>query len=378
MPLIPQIHLTENLILYVFLPALIFDAAMSLDVRNLVKNLVPILVLAAPGVVFATLLTGALVHWLTPLGWGPAMLFGALISTTDPVAVIATFKDLKAPERLTMLVDGESLFNDATAIVMFGIVGGMVADGSSLTGATAAYACLQFLWVFLGGFVVGCLFGLAGAFFVRVSHGGHVSLGVLFSICAAYGSFIVAQGMMGLSGVMAAVGAGMVISYMAKNNEDKATVQGMREFWPFASFFGNGLIFLFLGLTERYLLDKNLLAASGLYMVLAAVAVLVVRFLMIYGFVPLSNAIPGQEAISRPYRAVMVWGGLRGALPIGLAVSIRANELGIADSVMAVDAKKYIILFTVAVVIFTLFLQGTTIPHLMKRLGLVGIGEKRG
>ena len=105
LPLLPRVHLTENLILYIFLPALIFDAALSLDVRSLVKNLVPILILAVPGIVFATLFTGALIHWLTPLGWGSSLLFGALISTTDPVAVIATFKELKAPERLTMLVE---------------------------------------------------------------------------------------------------------------------------------------------------------------------------------------------------------------------------------------------------------------------------------
>lgn len=371
LPLLPRVHLTENMILYVFLPALIFDAALSLDVKEMVRNLVPILVLAVPGVVFATLATAALVHWLTPLEWGPALLFGALISTTDPVAVIATFKDLKAPERLTMLVDGESLFNDATAIVLFGIVAGLVAQGGTPDSATYVTAALQFLWVFCGGFVVGVIIGYVAAMLIHLSHwSGHVTLGILFSICAAYSSFLVGQGILGLSGVMATVGAGMVIATMTKKNADSEVNQQMRSFWPVASFFGNSLIFLFLGLTERYLLDRNLLQSAGAYMLAAALIVLFIRILLVYGFVPVSNLLPGSEKVPSNYKPVMVWGGLRGALPIGLAVSIKPEALGLEDMFLAQNQYRYIILFTVAVVVFTLVVQGVTIGGLMQRMGL--------
>lgn len=372
LPLLPRVHLTENLIIYVFLPALIFDAALSLDVRRLAKNLVPILILAVPGVVFATVATGALIHWLTPLGWGPAMLFGALISTTDPVAVIAIFSELKAPKRLNMLVDGESLFNDATAIVIFGIVAGLIADGATPEASTLAWAAAQFVWVFVGGFAVGCLIGWIGGLLIRAGFSGYVSTGVLFSICVAYFSFIIAQGALGLSGVMAGVGAGMVIAYMIAKDGHDDSVKQIHDFWPIASFFGNSLIFLSLGLTERYLLDRNLLARSGIYMAIAALVVLAIRAIMVYGLTPLSNALPGQEPISRNYQTVMIWGGLRGALPIGLAVSILPQQLGYADPIQADEQYKLIILFTVAVVVFTLIVQGVTIPKLMAKLGLAG------
>ncbi len=371
LPLLPRIHLTENLILYVFLPALIFDAALSLDVRELARNLVPILVLAVPGIVFVTFLTAFLVQWLTPLDWGPALLFGALISTTDPVAVIVIFKDLKAPPRLTMLVDGESLFNDATAIVLFGILAGLVAQGGRPDAATYMHAGLQFLWVFAGGFVIGCIVGWLAGILIHFSHiVGHVTLGVLFSICAAYFSFLIAQGMLDLSGVMATVGAGIVLGHMTKRDNRTDVIRQMHDFWPLASFFGNSLIFLFLGLTERYLLDAVLLQSSAAYMVAAALVVLVARALLVYLFVPVANVLPGTEKIPPAYKPVMVWGGLRGALPIGLAVSIVPANLGLVSYSHAVEQSRLIILFTVAVVVFTLIVQGVTIQGLMQRLGL--------
>jgi len=117
-----ELHLTSNLILYVIVPVLIFDAAVKIDSKLLIKNLKPVLMLAAPGLVIATFITGILTTVISPLNFGTAMLFGALISATDPVAVIALFNELGAPKRLTMLVDGESLFNDATAIVLFTII----------------------------------------------------------------------------------------------------------------------------------------------------------------------------------------------------------------------------------------------------------------
>lgn len=366
-----NVHLTENVILYFFLPPLIFDAALSLDVRTLRKNLTPILLLAAPGVVFATLFTGALVHWLTPLSWGPAMLFGALISTTDPVAVIATFKELKAPERLTMLVDGESLFNDATAIVIFTIIADLTAKGASPDGAVLFWAVLQFIGVFIGGFLVGCIVGRIGVFFIILGVKGHGALGVLFSIWAAYTAFIVAQGALGLSGVMAGVGAGVVIAHYSRQHGHSEVIQQMHEFWPLASFFGNSLIFLLLGMTEQYLLSANMLQNAGLYMLIATLIVLAARALLVYGFVPVSNALPGQEKIDLPYRAVMTWGGLRGALPVGLAISITATNLGMVNLAQAETERRLIVLFTVAVVVFTLVVQGMTIPRLMAKLGFV-------
>ena len=128
---IRNIRLTPDVILYILLPTLIFAASFNIDSRMLMKNIVPVMVLAAPGLVISTVVTGFLVAWFTPLSLGAAMLFGALISATDPVAVVALFGEVGAPKRLDILVDGESLFNDATAIVVFRIIFGMVASGAT-------------------------------------------------------------------------------------------------------------------------------------------------------------------------------------------------------------------------------------------------------
>ena len=377
LPLLPRVHLNENMILYIFLPALIFEAAMGLDVRSLRKDLVHILMLAAPGVVFATLVTGVLTHWGTPLGWGPALIFGALISTTDPVAVIAKFRELKAPERLTMLVDGESLFNDATAIVAFGIVVELVSTGGTPTGATLAWAALQFLWVFAGGFLVGLAVGRIGCLFIGLGKGLERSLRrmlrALFSICIAYGAFLLAQGMLGLSGVMAAVGAGIVAAHWVKTRESEWALRNLREYWVFLAFLGNSLIFLFLGLTERYLMDHHKLSRHLGPALLVCLIVLLARWLLVYGFVPMSNRLPGQEPISAGYKAVMVWGGIRGALPVGLALSLAPSDFGPGVGLAAGEEyRSLIILFTVAVVVFTLIVQGLSIRPLMRRYGLAG------
>ena len=123
-----RVHLTPNFILYILLPTLIFDAAINLDARELMRNIGPVFLLAAPGVLISTAVVGLAVAKFTPLGLNAAMLFGALISTTDTAAVIALFNELGAPKRLGMLVDGEILFNDATAIVVFNIVSAIVAS----------------------------------------------------------------------------------------------------------------------------------------------------------------------------------------------------------------------------------------------------------
>ena len=153
-----QLTLSPELILFVFLPTLIFESAFNLDFRLLSRNLAPVLTLAAPGLLISTAIVGGMVSWLTPLDLGPALLFGALISATDPVAVIALFKEVGAPKRLAILVEGESLFNDATAIVLFGIIFGVL-QGGTLDAATVGDGVLEFAFVFLGGLVVGAAIG---------------------------------------------------------------------------------------------------------------------------------------------------------------------------------------------------------------------------
>jgi CPA1 family monovalent cation:H+ antiporter len=359
-----NIHLTPNIILYILLPTLVFEAAVNIDTRLLFKNIAPVLTLAAPGLIIATVITGTLIAWLTPLTLGPAMLFGGLISATDPVAVIAVFKDLGAPKRLTMLVDGESLFNDATAIVMFDIVLGMLVGGVAFSAVTVINAGIQFVLVFAGGAVVGALIGYIMVQVLSLARDNPV-IEIAFTTVVAYAAFIVAQFYLELSGVMAVVGAGLVVSYYGNTRFNPVVKGYISQFWEFASFAANSYIFLLLGLTENYLTRgaHHLLAIGG-YTLIAVVVVQVARVAVVFGLVPVANKLKPGHPIGRRYQAVMFWGGLRGALPIGLAMSLTAAQVG-------GEQNRLIILdLTLGIVLFTLLVQGTTVSRLMHWLGL--------
>ncbi len=370
-----QIHLTPNIILYILLPTLVFDAAVNMDARLLIKNLRPVLILAVPGLVIATLITGVLTARWTPLGLGAAMLFGGLISATDPVAVISMFKELGAPKRLTMLVDGESLFNDATAIVAFNIILGLLTSGAALGAATLFQAGFEFLAVFVGGTLVGALVGFLMVQLLSIAREEPL-IEVALTTVIAYAAFILAQFYLDLSGVMAVVGAGLVVGYYRPTRFTPTARTYIKQFWEFASFAANTYIFLLLGLTHEYLTrDATHITRVGKYVVLAILTVLIARAVVIFGIVPLMNRFGKQRPIRVPYQVLMFWGGLRGALPIGLAMSLTAAQVG-------GEMNRLLILdFTLGVVMFTLILQGMSIKRLMHwmrldRLSLLDTYEK--
>ncbi len=359
-----QIHFTPNIVLYILLPTLVFEASLNMNTRLLIRNLLTVILLAAPGLIFATLVTGVIIGWLTPLSFGAAMLFGALISATDPIAVIALFKELGAPKRLAMLVDGESLFNDATAMVMFSIVLGLLTGGTVLGISAIAWAGVQFVLVFLGGTLVGALVGYVMVQVLAFTKDDPL-VEIAFTAVIAYIAFILAQFYMDLSGVMAVVGAGLVVSHYGSTRFSPAVKVHLSHFWEFACFAANSFIFLLLGLTENYLshgVDR--LYRVGLVVLAAVVAVTVARALLIFGFVPWINKMSRRPPVSFAYQAVMFWGGLRGALPIALAMSLTAEQVG-GDM-----NRSLIVDCTLGVVLFTLLIQGTTISRLMKWLGL--------
>lgn len=359
-----HVHLTPNIILYILLPTLVFEAAINIDTRLLVKNLVPVMTLALPGLVIATLITGSLVAWLTPLPLGPAMLFGGLISATDPVAVIAVFKELGAPKRLTMLVDGESLFNDATAIVMFDIIVGLLISGAAFGATTVFGAGAHFLFVFFGGTVVGAIIGYIMMQLLRFAKDDPL-VKIAFTTVIAYAAFIISQYYLKLSGVMGTVGAGLVVGYFGSTLFSPNVKAYIKQFWEFASFAANCYIFLLLGLTEDYLSrDANHLAHVLLYVVIAIVVVTIARAVIVFGLIPCLNKLKGQHKTRLPYQSIIFWGGLRGALPIGLAMSLNPEIVG-------GEANRMLILdFTLGVVLFTLLVQGTTVGWLMNKFGL--------
>jgi Na+:H+ antiporter len=357
---IRNIRLTPDVILYILLPTLIFGASFTIDSRLLVKNLAPVMMLAAPGLVIATLVTGVLVAWFTPLSLSAAMLFGALISATDPVAVVALFGEIGAPKRLNILVDGESLFNDATAIVVFRIIFGMIASGTTWGIASLMKGSVDFCTVFFGGLLVG---GVIGYIVVKITSIAKDDplIQIALSTVAAYVAFILADYYLKVSGVMSAMGAGIVLSWFGLTRYTPEVKQYMTQFWEYAGFVGNSFIFLLLGLTEAHLL-VDLIRMPGLIVNIAIVVAVVTfaRALVVYGLCPLVGKLRHSDSIGIPYQTVIFWGGLRGAVPLALAFSLASDF----------EHRRLIVELTLGVVLFTLLVQGTTISWLMRLLKL--------
>lgn len=353
---IKHLKLAPDVILYILLPTLVFSAAFSIDSRLLVKNIAPVMLFAAPGLLISTVVTGLLVALFTPLSMGAAMLFGALISATDPVAVVALFGEVGAPKRLNILVDGESLFNDATAIVVFRLILGMIVSGATWGVASIMRGSMDFCVVFFGGLILG---GVVGYIVVKIMSLAKDDplIQVALSTVAAYIAFILADYYLEVSGVMSAMGAGIVLSWFGLTRYTPEVKQYMTQFWEYATFVGNSFIFLLLGLTESSLL-RDFRSVSGLLVNVAIVIGIVTfaRALVVYGLSPLIGKIRRSDSIDIPYRTVIFWGGLRGAVPLALAFSLASDF----------EHRRLIVELTLGVVLFTLLVQGTTISWLIK------------
>jgi CPA1 family monovalent cation:H+ antiporter len=346
--------LSPDLILFVFLPTLIFESAFNLDVRLLSRNLAPVLTLAAPGLLLSTAIVGALINFLTPLTWGPALVFGALISATDPVAVIALFKDVGAPKRLAILVEGESLFNDATAIVLFTILVAVVTAGS-FTGGTVGAGLVDFARVFVGGLMVGTIIGYLMIRTISLAEDEPL-VEVALSTVVAYAAFIAAEHYLHVSGVMATVGAGVVVGALGSTRFTPELKAYLRQFWEYAAFVANSLIFLLVGLSVDLGSLSQFVGPIGW----AVVVVLAARAMTVFGLVPVINRFPNAEPVSLQYQTIMFWGGLRGAVALALALSLPE----------AFPFRDVIIALTIGIVLFTLLAAGVTMKPLIRLFGL--------
>ncbi len=349
------ITLSPSLIMFVFLPTLIFESAYSLDGRLLSKNMGPVLALAVPGLIITMLIVGALLSYLTPLGWGPALLFGALIAATDPVAVIAIFKEVGAPRRLTILVEGESLFNDATAIVLFkillvAVVAGMF-DAATLVGGT-----IEFLKVFLGGLLVGGIIGHLMVSSLRLA-GDDPLIQVTLSTVVAYMAFIVADHYLHVSGVMATLAAGLIVGTYGSIRFSPKVKSYLHQFWAYAAFVSNSLIFILVGMTA----SLNLFRENLVPILLALAAVLVARAIVVYGLAGLMDKLlPKSDRIGLKYQTVLFWGGLKGAVALALALSVPADFA----------QRDLIVTLALGVVLIVLIVGGVTTGPLISALKL--------
>ncbi|CAE7593740.1 apnhaP [Symbiodinium microadriaticum] len=352
-------ELTSEVILFVFLPALVFESALSIDVRRLMDDIGPILFLAALGLLISAFTVGFVLHWSSGMAIIACLLLGAIVSATDPVAVVAIFKEVGAPKRLAILVEGESLFNDATAIVVFTILLGMLTSGADFG---LASGIMTFLKVFIGGVLVGYVMARLACFLIARLHRLPL-VAITLTITLAYLAFLIAEHYLHVSGVMAVVTAGLVIGSVGRTIISPHDFHGLHHTWEQIGFWANSIIFVLVGLAVPHLLadaDPGLFLLIGLLIVTATL----VRSAIVYGLVPALSRLGLGQTVSRSYQTIMVWGGLRGAVSLALALAIVENT--------AIDGetRQFIAVLVTGFVLFTLFVQATSIQAVMGWLGL--------
>lgn len=344
----------EEVVVFGFLPALVFAAALGIDLRAFARNLGSILALAVVAFSLSAVLVGLTLNVVLDTALVVAFLFGALISATDPVAVVAIFREVGVPRRLLTLVEGESLLNDGVAIVLFAILV-EAATGASIDMAAGV---LDFVTVFAGGAAIGALVGLlAAAVLPWLDRLPAVAL----SLAVAYGSFVLADAVLGFSGVVATAVAGMVLSGLAPSRGSAEVRLAWEESWEALDYVANALLFLLIGLV----LGPVALGAYGGAILLAVVAVLVARAVAVIPVVWLLERLAHIPRVGVRNEAVLVWGGLRGGVALALALAL-PEEL---------TERELLVALTGGVVLATLLLNATTIRWLVHRLGLDRPGE---
>lgn len=332
-------------ILLLFLPPLLFEAALHFDLTALGRALPEILTLAIPGVVVSAILIGTVVDLLTPLSIWPALLFGAFISATDPVSVVAAFRQLGAPTHLAAIVEGESVLNDGTAVALAAVLVTAAQTGHLDVGATIG----TFLYSMAIAAIIGSVAGLALSFGTKLLDDDLVE--TTLSTVLAYGSYLIADDI-GASGIIAVVCAGLVFGSVGRrfgiSEESRVHLDSV---WRYVGFLANAILFILIGLEIRI----SVLWTEIRWALLAVAVVLVVRALMVYGLTLM------MHRVSFAYGHVLVWGGLRGGVAIAVALSLPSS----------VPGRTLILALTFGVVLFTSLVQGLTIDVLVRRLGLV-------
>ncbi|MHC8441596.1 MAG: cation:proton antiporter [Candidatus Eutrophobiaceae bacterium] len=355
------IKLTPDIIFFVFLPGLIFESSFNLDARQLLRDIAPIMVLAVPALLISTFLVAFGLHATLGMGFLVALLFGALISATDPVAVISLFKELGVSKRLSVLVEGESLLNDATAIVLFHVLLGLFTHiGTALDAGAIGGAIWQFVRVFVGGVCVGAIMGAVISLLLFRPKAGLPSF-LVMSIVLAYASFAVAEHIFHVSGVISVMTAAIVLNALGGVRISGHDMEILRESWEVIAVVCNSLLFLFVGFTVDL---HNMIAQSGSIMI-AIACVLCARAATVYTMVPATVKLFNIDNIGWGERHIMWWGALKGGLAIAIVLSI-------PDSL---PEKSLLFDLTIGVVLFSLLVNATTVKPFINMLGINKLNE---
>lgn len=360
LPNTPRVELTPEIILTVFLPVLLFYGAYHLSFTDLRANIMPVTLLAIPGVVVTAALAGMALHWSAGIDWSIAFLFGAIVAATDPVAVLAIFGEVGAPRRLSTIVTAESLFNDGTALVFFTTMVG-VATGVAGHGVNIGVTFEQFVLGVAGSLALGVAVGIVGTTILSRIDDALLETTILLII--AYGGFLLAT-RLGASGPLETVTAGLLLGVRSRRVMSPTTRLQAGATWEFLDFVANSLLFLLVGLELRFLGEPDFshLGSSMLALlwplVAVFIAITVARALVVWVVARIlawrGNPFPAG------WRIVLTWVGLRGAVALAAALSL---PVGLPD-------RSLLLTLTFLVVLVTLLGQGLTIRPLVQRLGI--------
>jgi CPA1 family monovalent cation:H+ antiporter len=362
-----DVNLTADLLMLLFLPPLLFEAAYHLPFDDFKKNGAHIAFLALSGVLIATCLTalgtfGAFNFFclVQDFQWSHAFLFAAVISATDPISVLALFKEVGAPKRLYQIVEGESLINDGVAVVIFAIVVAVIGLPSTHGPATTlngmqeiiVFSCVTFVKTALSGILVGA--GIGGLASVMTRQVDDHLIEITLTTLVAWGSFLIAEELH-VSGVLSTVTAGILMGSFGKYFGMSASTRvAVQDFWQYMGFLSNSFIFLLVGLE----LDPGAFVTNLPVVMLAFLVVVLARSIVVYAGIPIVDFF--STSLPTLWRHVLVWGGLRGSLSMVLILGLPADFVG----------RSFLINLVFGVVSVSLFLQGLTMGPLMKRLGL--------
>ncbi len=344
------IDVTPELVLAVLLPGLVFEAAYKIELDDLRRSFGGIALLAAPGVVISAAVVAVVLNVTVGLALDLGFVVGAMVAATDPAAVIATFRQLGSPRRLATLVEGESLFNDGTGLVVFAI---------AIRAVQSAVAVPEAIVILVATIVVSAVVGVVAGWIasrIIATVDDHL-IELTISLVAAYGTYLIADALHE-SGIIATVVAGVVLgNYGRRIGMSPKTQETLDTVWEFIAFLLTAIVFLLVGLTISF---------PSLFEAMPAIlwcifAILVGRALVVFGLlggVSRATRLGGRgRSIPRSWLAVMFWAGLRGAVAVAMALSL---PLDFPQRVLLQEV-------TFGVVLFTLVIQGTTVEVVIRR-----------
>lgn len=349
--------------LYVFLPPLLFAGGLTVDVRRLFDDIAPVLTLAIVAVLACMVAVGFSLHWVTGMDIILCLILGSIVATTDTAAVLGIFRDIGAPSRLSVIVEGESLFNDAAAIALFVV---LLAVFTGAGEPSFVSGTIEFFWGFLGGILLGYVMAWLAGLLISQWRGAAVTE-ITLSVAFTYLTFVLGQAYFQVSGIIAVVTAAMVFASSVRTRLSPGTWETLLITWRQLEFWATSLIFVLASMLAPRMFSAmqwlDVLAIATVF-----VAALVARAAVLWGALPSLSWLGLSQPISNAYKIVLCWGSLRGAVTVALAL-LGASEIskGMSGGEYSPEAR---FLFVVAMgyVFSTLFFAAPTLRPLMKAL----------